>query len=143
MHARQTRTLDLISLHNEAGVVVRANSTSVQSALSNYLAANSNPAYSGIVLSTVSAALLTSRRRRRTLAHTLCPHLARSRGAGAGVESWPLATFGSFFYRSKTMEDCNKAAALASFLYYSQTDPEAKSIADRYDYRVRAVLAAE
>jgi hypothetical protein len=39
-------------MNNTAGVVVRANSTTVQSALSNYLAANANPDYTGIILST-------------------------------------------------------------------------------------------
>jgi hypothetical protein len=126
-------------LPNAAGAVVRANSSSVQSALSNYLAANSNPAFSGIVLSTVSRRPLnvtppphTHTHARTTHTLTRRIHISLARRTGAGAESWPLATFGSFFFRSKTMEDCNKAAALASFLYYSQTDPEAKSIADRY-----------
>mgnify|MGYP006873472153 FL=1 len=35
------------------------------------------------------------------------------------------------------MEDCSKAKALASFLYYTQADPQAKSTADRYDTTVR------
>jgi hypothetical protein len=42
-----------------------------------------------------------------------------------------LATFGSYIYRSTTMEDCAKAAALASFFYYTQTDAEATRTADR------------
>ncbi len=56
-YAPQTRTLDLANMNNTAGVVVRANSTTVQSALSNYLAANANPAYTGIILSNVARPL--------------------------------------------------------------------------------------
>ncbi len=41
-------------MNNTAGVVVRANSTTVQSALSNYLADNPDPDYTGIILSTVA-----------------------------------------------------------------------------------------
>jgi hypothetical protein len=55
----QTRTLNLANMNNTAGVVVRANSTTVHSALSNYLAANANPAYTGIILSTVAASSLS------------------------------------------------------------------------------------
>jgi hypothetical protein len=39
-------------MNNSAGVVVRAGATSVLSALSDYLQANDNPTFSGIVLST-------------------------------------------------------------------------------------------
>lgn len=52
--------------------------------------------------------------------------------AGPGANSWPLATFGSFFYHQSTMESCAKAKALADFFYWTQTDSNAVSLADTY-----------
>jgi hypothetical protein len=43
-----------------------------------------------------------------------------------------MATFGSFFYRQTNMKDCSKAAALASFFYWTQTDPIATDLAETY-----------
>jgi hypothetical protein len=40
-------------------------------------------------------------------------------------------TFGSFIYRQSAMQDCAKAAALAEFLYWSQTSSAAEQIASR------------
>ena len=55
-----------------------------------------------------------------------------TRHAGASEGSWPLATFGSFFYRQyKTGGDCSKARALAGFLSWSQTNEVAQKIAYR------------
>jgi hypothetical protein len=51
-----------------------------------------------------------------------------------GSASWPLAAFAAFIYRSRTMQDCSKAAALADFLYYTQTNAKAKLSADRQGY---------
>lgn len=52
--------------------------------------------------------------------------------AGPGRYTWPLATFGSFIYRQSEMQDCAKAAALAEFLYWSQTSSAAEQIASRF-----------
>jgi hypothetical protein len=54
-----------------------------------------------------------------------------SRTPGPGKESWPVAVFGSIIYRKRTMQDCRKAAALANFTYWSQTNTEALRIAER------------
>jgi hypothetical protein len=53
---------------------------------------------------------------------------------GEGNNSWPLAAFSAFLYRSQTMKDCNKAAAFASFLYYTQFDPRATQLASMRGY---------
>jgi hypothetical protein len=52
--------------------------------------------------------------------------------AGPSAGSWPVAAFGSFIYRSSTMQDCAKARALASFFYWSQADPSSQAIANEY-----------
>jgi hypothetical protein len=49
-----------------------------------------------------------------------------------------MATFGSFFYRQTYMKDCSKAAALASFFYWTQTDPIATDLAETYAARTTA-----
>jgi predicted secreted protein len=43
-----------------------------------------------------------------------------------------MSTFGSFIYRQSTMTDCKNAAALADFMYWTQTDSVALEIATRY-----------
>jgi hypothetical protein len=48
----QTRTLNYADMPNAEGVVVRASTTSVESALDNYMQANANPDFTGIILST-------------------------------------------------------------------------------------------
>jgi hypothetical protein len=56
---------------------------------------------------------------------------ARVWATGGGDDSWPLTAFGSIIYRSATMEDCSKAHALASFLYWTQTSAQSQQIARR------------
>jgi hypothetical protein len=51
---------------------------------------------------------------------------------GPSNDSWPMAMFGAFIYRQRTMQDCSEAAALASFLYWTQTDIAATRTAERY-----------
>jgi hypothetical protein len=55
-----------------------------------------------------------------------------------GNDSWPIATFGSMIYRSKTMDNCNKAAALADFIIWSQTNANALKIAERFARQAHA-----
>jgi predicted secreted protein len=43
-----------------------------------------------------------------------------------------LVTFGSFIYRQADMQDCTKAAALAEFMYWTQTSDSAQQIASRF-----------
>jgi hypothetical protein len=50
---------------------------------------------------------------------------------GEGNNSWPLTAFGSIIYRNTRMEDCPKARALASFLYWTQSSPKSQQIARR------------
>lgn len=52
--------------------------------------------------------------------------------AGKSNTSWPIGTFGSFAYRSQTMTKCNRAGALADFIYWSQSSSIAINAADRY-----------
>ena len=106
-----------------------------------FVSASSSSDASTITIGSSSLTHHTHTHARTTHTLTRGIHISLARRKGAGAESWPLATFGSFFYRSKTMEDCNKAAALASFLYYSQTDPEAKSTADRYHSLARSLVS--
>jgi hypothetical protein len=43
-----------------------------------------------------------------------------------------LATFATVIYRQQTMQDCQDAKALADFLWWSQYDSAAATIATRY-----------
>jgi hypothetical protein len=42
-----------------------------------------------------------------------------------------MSTFGSFIYRQSTMTDCKNAAALADFMYWTQSNSDALEIATR------------
>lgn len=56
----------------------------------------------------------------------------RSAPNGGSDESWPFTTYSSFLYRSSSMQDCAKARALADYLYWTQTNPVARQISERY-----------
>ncbi|ELR24201.1 serine/threonine protein kinase [Acanthamoeba castellanii str. Neff] len=51
-----------------------------------------------------------------------------------GSDSWPLATFGSFIYHNRRMQDCAKSRALASFFSWTQTSTESQHIAQRQGF---------
>jgi hypothetical protein len=57
-------------------------------------------------------------------------HVFPTKEPSAG--SWPVATFGSMIYPHTTMQLCDEARALAEFIYWTQSSPDAKRIADRY-----------
>ncbi|ELR22246.1 protein kinase domain containing protein [Acanthamoeba castellanii str. Neff] len=97
-----SKYLAAASLRNPAGNVVAPNTTTVTSAINDFLS-NSSYAYESLAL-------------------------------GPGANSWPLATFGSFFYHQSTMQSCAKAKALADFFYWTQTDSNAVSLADTQGY---------
>lgn len=47
-----------------------------------------------------------------------------------GVESWPMSNFVYMLYHTKTMADKNKASALLSWLYWTQTSTAAATISN-------------
>jgi hypothetical protein len=118
-------------MYNNDGVVVRANSTTIQSAVTNYV--HTDPTYTGIILST-QLCLFKHAHHHAHLSDQNCGNvssLSLSLRTGGGAESWPLAAVGSLIYRSRTMADCNKAKALADYMFYSQIDSGARLIAQR------------
>lgn len=54
--------------------------------------------------------------------------------SGGGAGSWPITAFGATVYRGTGMDDCTKAAALADFLLWSQTDALALRNAVRFAF---------
>lgn len=128
---------------NSAGNVVKASVTTLTSALNDYVAGqtvSTNPSRrAGSGLAFDSALLGLSSPSLLCAASSRCsPHAHAHLQTGTGASSWPLATFGSFVYRSESMQECAKAAALASFFYWSQTDPIALQNADRYRTRTHS-----
>jgi hypothetical protein len=120
------------SLRNPAGNVVAPNTTTVTSAINDFLS-NSSYAYESLALG-----ISDSQTPPFLCAVWGSPFLpvncigVVTGYAGPGANSWPLATFGSFFYHQSTMQSCAKAKALADFFYWTQTDSNAVSLADTY-----------
>lgn len=56
--------------------------------------------------------------------------------AGPGLESWPVATVISVMVLRTQMVDCVKAAALADWLYWTQTSALASQVADHFGQTV-------
>lgn len=50
---------------------------------------------------------------------------------GNGNSSWPLATYHQFIVHQSLMTDCLKAQGLVDWIYWSQTNPSAISIANQ------------
>jgi hypothetical protein len=107
-------------MYNKAGNVVAANSDTVTNALSDYISTASVLDYTGIVLGTFGSPSI----RIRSDIYLLF--------SAPGSNSWPIATFGSMIYRSQTMQNCIKAAALADFIIWTQTNENALKIAERF-----------
>ncbi|ELR15997.1 phosphate ABC transporter, phosphatebinding protein PstS, putative [Acanthamoeba castellanii str. Neff] len=99
-----SRSVSAASLINTSGNTVAANVDSVVSAINDYLASSATHAFDTLSL------------------------------GGEGAGSWPLAAFGSFLYRSTSMTDCVKAAALADFLLWTQTSATSLRIAKRQGF---------
>lgn len=114
---------------NPAGFTVAPTTSSVVSALNDYVAAGSQSiSYDALALGTPTFSVIQPSRCSSRPIHTWSVVCV----AGSGRYTWPLATFGSFIYRQSAMQDCAKAAALAEFLYWSQTSSAAEQIASRF-----------
>nr|UDO47407.1 ser/thr kinase [Pandoravirus massiliensis] len=55
--------------------------------------------------------------------------------------AWPATVVVSAAYRSETMPDCAKAAALADLIWWTQSDPSALAVAERQGFAVAAASA--
>lgn len=55
--------------------------------------------------------------------------------------AWPATIVVSAAYRSETMPDCAKAAALADLIWWTQSDPSALAVAERQGFAVAAASA--
>ncbi len=128
----QSRSLGSASLINTAQKVVSPTEESLRSALSDYIpkvnsvSAAAVPTYEDLLLGICLPPGLPARPVKLLIAlHS-----------GGSAASWPIAAFGSFIYRSSTMQDCSKAKAVASFFYWSQADPSSAAIVKGYTRRI-------
>jgi ABC-type phosphate transport system substrate-binding protein len=126
----QSRSVSAASLINTSGNTVAANVDSVVSAINDYLASSATHAFDTLSLGGTTPQV------QHCVVHLCVDHLTPSVSvglqAGEGAGSWPLAAFGSFLYRSTSMTDCVKAAALADFLLWTQTSATSLRIAKRF-----------
>ncbi len=109
---------------NTAGVTVIANTTSLTSALQDYLTSGQS-GFDSLILGILSSSS------HHIYGFVLTPSNDDDNQPGSSPGSWPLGTFAALIYRQKTMKDCNKAAALANFMLWGQTDSTAAHIATR------------
>ncbi len=120
--AEQSKTIYPAAMINTAGVTVIANTTSLTSALQDYLTSGQS-GFDSLILGIHSSSHIND--------FVLTPsNLDNQPGSSPG--SWPLGTFATLIYHQKTMKDCNKAAALANFMLWGQTDSTAAHIATRH-----------
>jgi hypothetical protein len=115
--------------------VVSPTEESLRSALSDYIpkvdgvSAAAAPTYEDLLL---GSCLSPPPPQSPQSADQTLEFLTTCASTGGSAESWPIAAFGSFIYRSSTMQDCSKAKAVASFFYWSQADPTSAAIVKGY-----------
>ncbi len=131
MAVEQSKTIYPAAMINTAGVTVTANTTSLKSALQDYLTSGQS-GFDSLILGILSSfphhhiydfELTSSYDDDDDDAHAQ---------PGSSPGSWPLGSFATLIYRQKTMKDCNKAAALADFMLWGQTDSTAAQVASRH-----------
>ena len=117
---RINRKLGVADFVNPAGNRVAPSAASLQSAINDF------SAYTNVVD-------LINGSSRGISGVWLRPNsqISRPTKSGAGAKSWPMATYHQFIVHYTTMPDCVKARGLVDWIFWTQTDPTAMSLASQ------------